>query len=125
MIVMEVLPEIIGRSDYQDKDKPWRWVLLAPVTLTLSTGEQITIPKGYRTDFASVPRLLRGVVATIGRHNLATLVHDFLYDMRHPAGRLFADREMRYWLRQCGVSEVKAQVMYLAVRLGGRKWWIK
>lgn len=130
--VMDILPDILGRSEYQDKSKPWRWVLLAPVEVILSNGDLIAIPAGYRTDFASVPRLLRGIVATAGNHNLAVLIHDWLYDNRYTVtngkdwkeDRLFADREMLHWLRRCGVSNIKAYTMYYAVRIGARSWWI-
>lgn len=124
-------PEIRCRSLYTDKDKPWRWELEEPVMVTLSSGKTIIIPAGYKTDFASVPRLLRGIVQPGGNHNLATLVHDWLYDTQYSItgkkdwkkDRLFADNEMLYWLEKCGVSWIKRQTMYYAVRVGGKNWW--
>ena len=116
--------EIICSSLYLDQEKPHRWRLIEPVQVTLSNGELIIIPAGFITDFASVPRLLRGLVSTIGNHNLATLIHDYLYTEQYHS-RLFADWEMLYWLEQRGVSKLKRYVMYYAVRLGGRKWWQK
>jgi hypothetical protein len=118
-------PEIKTRSLYFDKEKPWRHELIEPVKWKLTNGEQLVIPVGYKTDFASVPRMLRGIVQPGGNHNLATLIHDWLYDNQHKEGRLFADKEMLHWLLKIGCSKVKAYTMYYAVRLGGKSWWNK
>jgi hypothetical protein len=127
-----LLPKIICHSDYLDSKKPHRWVLEEPVTIRLSNGKTITITAGYKTDFASVPRGFWGIIQTSGRHNLATLVHDWLYDTQYSItekkdwkkDRLFADREMLYWLKKSGVSWIKRQLMYYAVRLGGKSWFL-
>lgn len=39
-----------------------------------------TIPKGYVTDFASVPKFLWSILPPLGRHNLAALLHDWMLD---------------------------------------------
>jgi hypothetical protein len=117
-------PDIHCRSLYTDKQKPWRFELLVDVEITLSTGESLTIPAGYKTDFATIPRLFRGIVWGSGNHNLATLIHDWLYD-NQIGTRLSADREMLYWLKKAGCSNLKAYTMYYAVRVGGRSWWNK
>lgn len=119
---IESLPDIICRSHYREQQKPHRWVLEQDVTIKLSTDIEITIPQGFVTDFASVPRLLWGVIIPVGRHNLAVLIHDWLYDNKH-ISRSFADKEMLYWLKKTGCSSLKSYAMYLAVRLGGRSWW--
>ena len=115
-------PEIFVKSLYTSKDKPWRFELLRDVYVVLSDGRTIVIPVGYKTDFASVPRMLRGIVQPGGNHNLATLIHDWLYD-NQLYSRKFADQEMLYWLKMIGCSKIKAYTMYYAVRLGGRSWW--
>jgi hypothetical protein len=115
--------EILCRSLYFDKYKPWRFELTHPVVLTLSDGSPLTIPAGYKTDFATVPLMLRGIVWGAGNHNLATLIHDYLYDTQDVRGRLWADKEMKHWLEKAGCSKIKVLAMYWAVRLGGQKWW--
>lgn len=115
-------PEIDVRSLYTDKKKPWRFVLLKSVTVVLSNGDYITIPRGYVTDFASVPRGLRGIVSTVGNHKLAVLIHDWLYDKRLYT-RKFADEEMARWLKDIGCSDAKTYAMYYAVVIRGQKWW--
>lgn len=125
------LPRIYGESLYQDLEKPWRWQLTQAVTIFLSNGYELTIPAGYITDFATVPRLLRGVVATQGNHTLAALIHDWLYDTKYDGDlgnwkrdRKFADMEMLMWMEHCDSSKIKRYTIYTAVRVGGRKWWL-
>jgi len=118
------LPEIHCRSLYKEKLAPHRWQILEDVQVTLSNGDLLFIPKGYITDFATVPRLCWGIVATIGNHNLATLIHDYLltdssYD------RSFIDNEMLYWLKLSGVRRFKGILMYYAVRANSYKQSIK
>ena len=116
------MAEIHCKSLYTDKKKPWRFELLEPVRVTLSDGKKIVIPKGFKTDFASVPRMLRGFVWGVGNHNLASLIHDFLYD--HQIGtRKAADKEMLHWMKKAGCSKVKMYTIYTAIRIGGKSWW--
>jgi hypothetical protein len=117
-------PIIDGRSLYYQDDRPHRWMLLKDVVWELTNGDTITIPAGYTTDFASVPRVFRGFVWGTGRQNLAVLIHDWLYDNRIGT-RLAADREMLYWLLKAGCSTLKAYAMYYACRIGGKSWWDK
>lgn len=85
--------------------------------------QKIIIPAGYITDFATVPRLLWSIIPPIGRHNRAALLHDYLYDNRI-GSRIFADKLFKKILLEDGVGRLKAEIMYLGVRIGGRKWWI-
>jgi hypothetical protein len=82
----------------------------------------IIIPAGYQTDFASVPRWLWSFIPPVGRYNLASLVHDYLYDnqigTRKEADKIFLDLMLQY-----GVHRWGAHCMYWGVRLGGKKWW--
>lgn len=117
-----ILPEIYCRSLYAEADRPWRFELTKAVTITLSSGVTVTIPVWYKTDFATVPRSFRGIIWGAGNHNLAVLIHDWLYDNRIGT-RKSADKEMLHWLLKSGCSKVKAYTMYFACRVGGKKWW--
>lgn len=44
----------------------------------LYDGYTINIPKGYRTDFASVPRIFWSIVPPVGSYSKACVVHDWL-----------------------------------------------
>ena len=44
-----------------------------------SSDWRISVPDGFVTDFASVPRLFWSFVSPTGRHSRAAVVHDYLY----------------------------------------------
>lgn len=93
---------------------------LAPVVFT-ERGFELTIPKGFETDFASVPRLPFAYWLTGGLGDRAAVLHDFLYSVG--AGRKWADLMFRAALEAEGVSAWRRQLMYLGVRLGGGTYY--
>jgi hypothetical protein len=77
------------------------WELTKEITFMLSNGEVITIPKGFQTDFSSVPEFLWGIMKPFGEFLLAPIVHDYLYRNEYNLkklgkyeSRLFHDKEM-------------------------------
>lgn len=85
-------------------------------------GYLITIPSGFQTDFASVPRAFRNIINVWGLHGLSAVLHDFLYskqgadfcNTRKEADFIFYESMVRI-----GVSKVRAYTMYKSVRLFG------
>lgn len=116
--------EIIVKYKYPDTKKD-RWVLYKPVNIILSNGEEITIPEGFVSDFASIPQFLWSILPPVGNSNIATLVHDFLYDTKYKNDRLFADKEMFFWMRKYNNSLLKTCLYFWGVRLFGKGWWNK
>jgi len=116
------IPEIDVEVLYISPDDKHYWKLKNPVEVTLSNGDLIAIPKDFVTDFASVPRLLWSFIPPRGDHDLAALIHDYLYKVCY-LNRLFADLEFLYWLLKTGNKRKKAMAMYRAVRIWGGKWW--
>lgn len=60
------------------------WELCEPMTYRLvdaDDSEFVTVPPGFKTDFASVPRPFWFWLAPWGRHGRAAIVHDFLYQL--------------------------------------------
>lgn len=82
---------------------------------------EIAVPSGFLTDGASVPRIFWSLFSPFGDYFRAALVHDYLYS---PGNRKFSRRESdRIFLdamEDAGVSWIKRQTIYRAVRLGGR-----
>lgn len=104
-------------------------VLLKPEALHSSWGPScpddfILVPAGFRTDFASVPRLLRGALDTANQVSPAALVHDWLYTCQL-LPRDQADEVFRVALIANGVPAWKARVYWLGVRAGGWTQWGK
>ena len=77
------------------------WQVAEPISVDLSDGNTITIPKGMVTDLASVPRFLWGIFPPANDALIAYLVHDYLYiydyrqvELGDKVARRFADTEM-------------------------------
>ncbi len=57
---------------------PTTWRTLAPLGWTGRRGERFTVPLGFETDFASVPRFLHWLVLPYGPYTRAAVLHDWL-----------------------------------------------
>lgn len=102
-----------------------KFKLLESRFYTLSDRKLIRIPKGYLTNFASVPKILRCFFDQSGRWNNATILHDYLYDNRIGT-RKQADLEFLRCMRQDKVPRFDRNAYYRAVRLfGWLKWFDK
>lgn len=126
--------QLVETYTYQWKSKGTTW--------------KIIIPKGYKSDGCSVPRIawtLSGITPD-GLIRSAAILHDWLYDH---AGRLphgsfkrlengvWIDTHTTFWKRKeadqffanvmkaSGVSKFKRRIAYLAVRMGGWTGWKK
>ncbi len=88
-----------------------------PVTVKDAWGG-FTIEAGFRTDLASVPRILWGIFPPYGKHLRAAVVHDYLYRTRKVA-RARADAVFLDIMAHYGAKRWKRRCMYLAVRVGG------
>ena len=87
-------------------------------------NELITVPKGFKTDLASVPRLFWQIYPPDGKWTYAALVHDYLY-FTQTRTRAEADRIFLEALKEIGVGWVTRRLMYTAVRVGAWLGWKK
>lgn len=83
----------------------------------------ITVPKGMLTDLASVPRAAWALVAPVGPHLEASIVHDFLYIAWQDLGMEprsndweFADNVMKAGMIEAGVEKSQIVMIYAALR---------
>lgn len=94
-------------------------------------GWTVFVPKGFKTDGASIPRFLWRVCGHPyeAPRVFAAIVHDGLYgnEKWSPSGmtRAEADRVYRELLIKLGVSKTAAYVEYAALRLFGSSHWTK
>ena len=90
------------------------------------TVEGITVPAGFSSDGASVPRFFWRLVFPPGDQKAlkAAFVHDFLY-RTHPEGwtREAADMLFLKLLLKEGIPKFSAVLAWLGVRLFGGKAW--
>lgn len=82
-------------------------------------ARDIVVPRGFRTDFASIPRVFRVALDPANDVAPAALVHDFLYTCGQFEERALADRVFLDALRANGVGWIRARTMWAAVRLAG------
>lgn len=89
---------------------------------------RITVPIGFLTDFASIPRFARVIIPKLGRYNKAAVIHDAIYKDIFP-GRRFTRKEADICflegMTELGVVKWKRWVMWAAVRVGGYFAWQK
>ena len=88
--------------------------------------ENLTVPAGFRSDGASVPRFFWRLVFPPGDALAlrAAILHDWIY-RTHPAGwdRAKADALFRDVLIADGVPKWRARLAWLGVRIGGGAAW--
>lgn len=79
-----------------------------------------TIPKGFCTDLASVPKALWNLYPPFGLYTGAAVAHDYLYRTKQMrVTRKEADELFKEQMLLAGVDSQQAQLMYLAVRAFG------
>ena len=82
--------------------------------------EKVTVPAGFRTDFASVPRGLWNIFPPDGQYTQAAVLHDYLY-YKQVYTRYKSDFIFYEAMGVLGVRGWVRSVMYCAVRSCG---WI-
>ena len=92
----------------------------------------VCVPRGFVTDFASIPRGARLIIPKLGRHIKASVVHDYLYrhhiikisdQVSYIFNRKQADDLFLEGMLNLGAILWKARLMYWAVRIGGWLAW--
>lgn len=89
----------------------------------LGSDDKITVPVGFITDFASIPRIARPIIGSpTGEYGKAAVVHDFLY-AEQTRSRLECDRIFLEAMVVLKVAPWKRRTMYTAVRMFGWLGW--
>ena len=95
------------------------WVLTSPLVYKSARHGTFIVPTGFRTDFASVPRI-PFIYALFGnRSHSAAALHDFLYSKDSPVSRRVADAVFKEAMESRGQSKCVCFTMWTAVRLFG------
>ncbi|HDN7458618.1 TPA: DUF1353 domain-containing protein [Salmonella enterica subsp. enterica serovar Eastbourne] len=99
----------------------YRWRVYEPFEFYLSddNSDVISVPAGFVTDLATVPRIFWTLMPPDGKYAKAAIIHDYLYDKalrtKQQADLIFLDG-----MTVLGVPKWKRAIMYQAVRLFGR-----
>jgi len=102
------------------------WVLLDSFSYdvgAVGSGDTITVPAKFMTDFASVPQLFWTVLPPWGRYGNAAVIHDFCY-WDKTRTRFQADRIFLQAMKVLKVGVLTRYTLFGFVRLFGRwAWW--
>lgn len=82
----------------------------------------ITVPAGFETDFASVPRIMWSLVDKLSTQAWPSVIHDYLYST-HRFGRKWADAVFLEALDDSGANWATRWACWAGVRMGGTKAW--
>lgn len=88
---------------------------------------QVTVPVGFRTDFASIPRMFQHIISPVGKWSSAALFHDYIYSKQFEGNisRKQADDMFYVLARHYHTNAVTAWVMWACVRMFGKWSWKK
>jgi hypothetical protein len=103
------------------------WVLMREFGYDVGaegSQDQITVPVGFETDFASVPRPFWAILPKWGKYGNAAVIHDWLY-WEQGRARPTADAILLEGMAVLGVSAVVRHTIYTAVRLFGWLAWYR
>jgi Protein of unknown function (DUF1353) len=100
------------------------WVTIEDMTYVIgSTSDQIVVPKGFVTDFASIPQSLWSLGLTpYGQYSRAAVIHDYLY-WSQSCTRAQSDRLLVIAMKESRVSGLDEYLVYRGVELGGDGPW--
>ncbi|HYG61757.1 MAG TPA: DUF1353 domain-containing protein [Thermoanaerobaculia bacterium] len=103
-------------------DSQW-WVMTEAIPTRIGRSEEIiTVPKGFVTDLASIPRFFWATFPKTGQYMSAAILHDYLYwDQR--CTREQADRIFDIEMKSYGVNDTARTLIFSAVsELGASAW---
>lgn len=101
---------------------PGEFVLINQFGYHSASGRVFFAPRGFITDFASIPRILHGLISPNGLSRKAAVIHDWLY-CSQTVTRKQADDLFLEALEVCGVNLLQRYTMYAAVRSAGWIYW--
>ena len=89
------------------------WEVLEDYFYETSIGI-IKVPKGFKTDYASVPKIFRNIINTYGKHGRGAVVHDWLYSIKCniKITRENADKIFLEIMEEYGVNKIKRYFLF-------------
>ncbi|WP_271519133.1 DUF1353 domain-containing protein [Bradyrhizobium sp. CCBAU 53380] len=82
----------------------------------------VTVPTGFVTDFASIPRVFWSALPPDGQYTYPAIVHDYLY-WSQAGSREDADSILKFGMEDFGIGAPTVTAIYEAVRAFGQSAW--
>ena len=120
-------PQFVTKLQVEDDDG-FPFTLLTTLIYLSKIGaapgkiNRISVPAGFKTDYASIPRFFWRVLPPVGKYDRAAVVHDWLY-AKNGVTRKQADDILYEAMGVLGVPGWQRNVIYAGVRVGGWKPW--
>lgn len=116
--------EFLGEPGISPRGRGDDWVMLTDWTFRAQSVEgellTLTVPAGFITDLASVPRIPGAYLLFGNKARRAAIMHDWLYTRKFD--REWADSAF-YHAMAHEVNKASAWAMWLAVRVGGASYY--
>lgn len=99
------------------------WRVTAPFTYLITDTQSVSIPAGYLTDGASVPKVFWNIIPPWGKYGQAAVVHDLLCEYLtvledgHPVAisRAYCDSVLNQAMQALGVPDYQRLAIYWSV----------
>lgn len=121
-----------GLAQLEDQEDGCHAKLLRTLTYATLDGWLITVPAGFETDFASIPRALTWLIPARGPYNRPAIIHDFLYRFaphdpttNHYCTQARADQILREACENCDDRFSQRWAIFVGLKLGGWLTWRK
>lgn len=82
----------------------------------------VEVPKGFVTDFASIPRIFWSLLPPDGDYTYPAIIHDYLY-WKQGTTREIADEILKLGMQNFKIDSTTVEAIYKGVRLGGAGPW--
>jgi hypothetical protein len=112
---------------YMGRFRDPMYFLLEPISwtpnfVTTSKMAEVTVPKGFVTDLASIPPIFYSWLRPDGNYAYAAIIHDYLY-WQQDRPKEEADEILKSAMQDLKVDRVKIEAIYAAVSVAGRQAW--
>lgn len=99
------------------------WFLTSTLNYEIEdTDVTVEVPRGFVTDFTSIPRPFWSILPRWGSYGPPAVVHDFLY-WDQQCSREQADKIFLAAMKESNVGSVREYLIHKAVRWGGSFSW--
>lgn len=116
------MAKFLSELDVKDPDG-FPFEVISPLVYQADIlGVTITVPVGFKTDFASIPQILWNILPPVGRYDRAAVVHDFLYQTQKYT-RAQSDATLHEAMFVLNVQGWRRKAIYAGVRVGGWHAW--
>lgn len=113
-------PLVVGR--FADR----RYYLTQEIGWSPEPGQNgfpsVTVPKGFVTDFASIPRVFWSVLPPDGTYTYGAVIHDYLY-WTQDISKAKADLILKFIMEEFKVDPLSTAAIFNGVDLGGGGAW--